>query len=311
MREKNYAMQTMNRFEQMAERLRHDGRRRRVAVARPADGHTIEVITRCLDEGTADFTLVADPECAGQAERMAASQPGRVSVVKAADAEDCARQAVAEVREGRCDVLMKGTLNTDVLLRAVLNKECGLLEKGRVLSHITAADIPGHRRLLLFSDAAVVPKPTMEQFEAITGYAAETFRKLQGDTACPHIALIHCTEKTSEKFPHTLCYAELKRQAAEGRYGNAVIDGPMDVKTAFDSESARIKGIISPVAGRADILVFPNIESANVFYKTITWFARALTAGMLCGTAAPVVVASRADSAKSKYCSLVLACAVA
>lgn len=303
-------MQTKNHFEQMAERLGRDGRRRRVAVARPADSHVMEVVLRCLNEGVADFTLVADDSCVRQADETAASYPGRVSVVKAADAEDAARQAVAEVREGRCDVLMKGTLNTDVLLRAVLNKECGLLEKGRVLSHITAADIPGHDRLLLFSDAAVVPKPSMEQFEAIMGYAVGTFRKLRGDEACPNVALIHCTEKTSEKFPHTLCYAELKRQAAEGRYGNAVADGPMDVKTAFDLESARIKGICSQVAGRADILVFPNIESANVFYKTITYFAHALTAGMLCGTTAPVVVASRADSAESKYCSLMLACAV-
>jgi len=302
-------MPTKTNFDIMAEQLRQSGRCRRVAVARPADEHIVEVITRSLNEGIADFTLVADADSIRQAEEIAALWRERVSIVKVSTAEEAARQAVIEVREGRCDVLMKGTLNTDVLLRAVLNKEYGLLEKGRVLSHITAADIPNHNRLLLFSDAAVVPRPNLEQFEAIVGYAVETFHKLWGGNEQPHIALIHCTEKTSEKFPHTLYYAELKRQADSGQYGNAVIDGPMDVKTAFDEESAKIKGICSQVAGKADILLFPNIEAANVFYKTITYFAQALTAGMLCGTTAPVVVASRADSAESKYCSLVLACA--
>lgn len=295
----------------MAERLRQAPRRKRVAVARPADSHTQEVVERCLNEATACFTLVVDDECAAWAEHMAALNAEHVVLRTASDPTDAARKAVAEVHEGRADVLMKGTLNTDVLLRAVLDKENGLLQKGRVMSHITVADIPTYHKLLLFADAAVVPRPTLEQFKAIVGYAADTFRLLNDATERPHIALIHCTEKTSEKFPHTLCYTELKRLCGEGEFGNAVVDGPMDVKTACDAESGRIKGICSPVVGNADALVFPNIESANAFYKTITLFAQALTAGMLTGTTAPVVVASRADSAESKYCSLLLACATA
>lgn len=298
-------------FSIMAERLRDSGKRKRVAVARPEDDHTVEVVTRCLREGLADFTLVADGACAEQAHKLASAHRGHVSVAIADCAEETARMAVAEVRQNRADVLMKGTLNTDVLLRAVLDKHGGLLEPGRVMSHLTAADIPAYGKLLLFTDAAVVPRPTNEQFEAMVEYATDTFRKLHQGAGRPHVALIHCTEKTSEKFPHTMCYAELKRLTAEGRYGDAAVDGPMDVKTACDTESGRIKGIHSPVAGKADILVFPNIEAGNTFYKTITTFAGALTAGMLCGTTAPVVVASRADSAESKYCSLLLACATA
>lgn len=298
-------------FGTMARRLQQAPQRKRVAVARSADSHTQEVVERCLDEATADFTLVADAECMAWAEQTAAKWPQRVGVELASDAADAAQKAVAEVREGRADALMKGTLNTDVLLRAVLDKEHGLLQRGRVMSHITVADIPTYHKLLLFADAAVVPRPTLDQFKAIVGYAADTFRRLHGGEERPHIALIHCTEKTSEKFPHTLCYTELKRLCQEGEFGDAVVDGPMDVKTACDAESGRIKGISSPVVGNADILVFPNIESANAFYKTITLFAQALTAGMLTGTTAPVVVASRADSAESKYCSLLLACTAA
>lgn len=298
-------------FHTLAEQLRNSERRRRVAVARPMDDHTVEVVERCLAEGIASFVLVCDAESKESARSIASKHEQHVALVSAENAEDCARKAVAEVREGHADVLMKGTLNTDVLLRAVLDKHSGLLEKGRVMTHITVADIPEYSKLLMFSDAAVVPRPTMEQFEAITKYDVEVFRKLHGEHSYPRIALIHCTEKTSEKFPHTLCYAELKCLAESKRFGNAVIDGPMDVKTACDAESGKIKGISSPVVGNADILIFPNIEAANTFYKTITLFAHAKTAGMLCGTTAPVVVASRADSAESKYCSMVLACTTA
>ena len=122
------------------------------------------------------------------------------------------------------------------------------------------------------------------------------------------MALIHCTEKVNEKFPHTISYETLKQQAEENVYGPVCIGGPMDVKTACDADSGNIKGICSPVVGNADVLIFPNIESGNVFYTTITLFAKAETAGMLCGTTAPVVVASRADTNESKFYSLALAC---
>ena len=127
-------------------------------------------------------------------------------------------------------------------------------------------------------------------------------------TGMPSIALTHCTEKTSEKFPITISYQEVKKYAAEGRYGNVCIDGPMDVKTACDAESGAIKGIASPVVGNADILIFPDIEAGNTFYKTLTYFAHATVTGMLAGTTAPVVVTSRADSADSKFYSLAVAC---
>ena len=232
--------------------------------------------------------------------------PGHVSVSRADDADGAAREAVAAVREGRADVLMKGTINTDNLLRAVLDKERGLLMPGQVLSHITAACAPSYGKLIFFSDAAVIPRPTTEQFDAMLRYDTAVCRRMGIDT--PRVALIHCTEKVSEKFPHTLAYSALQERAAAGDYGDVLVGGPMDVKTACDGESSRIKGISSPVAGCADILIFPNIESGNTFYKTITLFGGAEMAGMLCGTTAPVVVASRADSGDSKYYSLALAC---
>ena len=124
----------------------------------------------------------------------------------------------------------------------------------------------------------------------------------------PRVALIHCSEKVNEKFPHTLDYVKLKADAVDGVFGQMQLDGPMDVKTACDLHSGDIKGLSSPVVGNADVLIFPNIESGNTFYKAVSLFARADMAGILQGTVCPVVVTSRSDSSISKYYSLALAC---
>ena len=241
------------------------------------------------------------------ARRLAADYPDKVTLIVAEDDDDAARHAVKEVREGRADVLMKGSLNTDNLLRAVLNKEEGILIKGSVLTHIAVADVPSLNHLLFFTDAAVIPYPTTEQFDALARYITATYRSITGGDR-PRVALIHCTEKVSEKFPLTLSYEELKANAANGAYGEVEMSGPMDVKTACDAESGAIKGIVSPVVGKANCLIFPDIEAGNTFYKTLTLFGGATVAGMLVGTSAPVVVTSRADTADSKFYSLATAC---
>lgn len=294
-------------FKALPQRLRSMAKCVTVAVACPADAHTEEVIERSISEEFAKFILVAVEQNAAVAERLHAKYPDRTAIILATDVDDASRKAVAEVRQGRAQVLMKGTVNTDNLLRAVLNKECGLLEKGHVLTHIAVAEIPGLQRLLFFTDAAVIPYPTTEQFHAQLGYIADTFRSVTGN-GCPRVALTHCTEKVSEKFPLTLSYEELKKEAREGAFGSIEVDGPMDVKTACDAESGAIKGIASPVVGNADILIFPDIEAGNTFYKAITLFAHATVAGMLAGTTAPVVVTSRADTVESKFYSLATAC---
>lgn len=294
-------------FKALPERIRSAGKRVIVAVASPADSHTEEVIERSISENFAQFTLVAVEGKQTIACRLAADYPEHVNIIMAADDDDAARLAVKEVREDRAHVLMKGSLNTDNLLRAVLNKEHGILVKGSVLTHIAVAQIPGMNRLLFFSDAAVIPFPTTEQLDAVTTYITQTWHSITGGDK-PRVALTHCTEKISEKFPITLSYQDIKQYAAQGRYGDVCIDGPMDVKTACDAESGAIKGIASPVVGNADILLFPDIEAGNTFYKTITYFAHATVTGMLAGTTVPVVVTSRADSAESKFYSLAVAC---
>lgn len=280
--------------------------RKRVAVVCPADSHTEYVVSRALREQVSDFVLVCGGKCRPEFELLRSRYASRVTVVEEATPDDAARRAVSMVHGGEADVLMKGTITTDNLLHAVLDKQHGILRPGRVLSHVTVAQIPGYHKLLVFADAAVCPRPTLDQFDAILGYAISVSRSLGVDA--PKVALINFSEKVNEKFQQTVSYEELKRRAAGGHYGSVCVAGPMDVRTACDSESGKIKGICSPVVGDADVLIFPNIEAGNVFYKTITLFAGAETAGMLCGTSVPVVVASRADSCTSKFYSLAMAC---
>lgn len=299
----------MKTFADIVTLFRSAGSRRRVAVVCPDDESTVGAIRRCVEEDLAEIILVTSGRESRELDAFMADHGSRVRVEACGSVDDAARRGVAIVRAGEADVLMKGSINTDNLLRAVLDKECGLLEKGSVMSHLTAVDTPVYDRLIFFSDAAVIPRPTLEQFEAMLRYDIAICHRL--GIAEPKVALIHFTEKVNQKFPHTLDYVELKERAAAGAFGSALVDGPMDVKTACDAHSGEMKGIHSPVVGKADILIFPTLEASNTFYKTMSLFGRATMAGMITGTMAPVVVPSRADTADSKFYSLALACVAA
>lgn len=301
-------MEQIQTLSALVNSLRSRGIRRKVAVVCPNDPHTEYVIIRSLREEIAEYLLVTDSAHMDVAWHLWSASPDYIRIYEASTPDDAAALAVQLVRTGEADILMKGLINTDNLLRAVLKKGTGLLPEGGVLSHVAVAQIPLYHKLLFFSDAAVIPRPTLEQYRAMIRNDILVCKAFGNDE--PRVALIHCTEKTSEKFPHTLSYVKLKEEAGQGLFGRMFIDGPMDAKTACDKHSGDIKGLSSPVVGNADILIFPNIESGNTFYKTLSLFGDANIAGMLTGTVAPVVVPSRSDSGNSKYYSLTLACLV-
>ncbi|HJC92754.1 MAG TPA: phosphate butyryltransferase [Candidatus Phocaeicola excrementigallinarum] len=301
-------MEQIQTLSALVNSLRSRGIRRKVAVVCPNDPHTEYVIIRSLREEIAEYLLVTDSAHMDMAWHLWSASPDYIRIYEASTPDDAAALAVQLIRTGEADILMKGLINTDNLLRAVLKKGTGLLPEGGVLSHVAVAQIPLYHKLLFFSDAAVIPRPTLEQYRAMIRNDILVCKAFGNDE--PRVALIHCTEKTSEKFPHTLSYVKLKEEAGQGLFGRMFIDGPMDAKTACDKHSGDIKGLSSPVVGNADILIFPNIESGNTFYKTLSLFGDANIAGMLTGTVAPVVVPSRSDSGNSKYYSLALACLV-
>ncbi len=298
-------MEPIRNFDQLTSHLKTLNQRKRVAVVCPNDEHTQYAIERAIEEGFADFVVVGNASLLSSCPALA-KDPFHVKIVNVEDSDEAAREAVSIVRRGEADVLMKGIINTDNLLRAILDKEKGLLPKSRTMTHLAVVQIPTYDKLLFFSDAAVIPSPTLEQHIEMIRYAITVCGSF--GISQPRIALIHCTEKVNPKFPHSVAYAAIVEQAKAGAFGNAIIDGPMDVKTACEQSSGDIKGIVSPIEGKADVLIFPNIESGNVFYKTIDLFSRAEMAAVLQGPICPVVLPSRSDSGLSKYYSLAMAC---
>lgn len=271
-------------FEELTTHLKKQGAKKRVAVVCPDDDSTRQALATAERDGIAHPLLF-----------------------RADNPAEAATQAVAAVRRGEADVLMKGFVNTDVLLHAMLNKETGLLRKGRVMTHIAVAQLPDYHKLLIFTDAAVIPYPTHEQRVEQVTYVAQFCHRLGIER--PRLSLIHCSEKVDAKhFPYTAGYGLIKEMAAQGTFGPCIVDGPLDLKTSCSPHSMSAKHINSPIAGDADALIFPDIEAGNLFYKTITLFCQARTAGVLQGTDVPVVLPSRGDSAEAKYMSLCLAC---
>ena len=277
-----FTMKTIKMFLELKELVRENAKTLRIAAVKPDDDATQVALQQIEGEGLAEVVTISNDI-----------------------PEEAAREAVALVRNGEADVLMKGLIGTDQLLRAVLNKETGVLPQGHVLTHIAAAEIPAYQKLLFFTDAAVIPYPTHEQRIEQVRYIVDLCHKMGIEE--PRIALNHCTEKPNEKyFPFTLGYRDIIEMGKQGEFGPCIIDGPLDLKTSISPESLRIKGIDSPIGGQADAVVFPDIEAGNVFYKAVTFF-HGETAGMLVGPTVPVVLPSRADSKACKFNSLALA----
>lgn len=295
-------------FDALLEQFRNLTPRPRVVVVCPTDEPSRAVIRECAADGSVEFLLTVDSDNRHLAEDLV-EEFDNIELHVCDDMDQAAAHGVALIHQGRGDVLMKGAINTDRLLRAVLNKEQGLLPAGRVLSHITMCHPAAYHKPLMFMDAAVIPAPDTRQLEAIMHYGIDACHRL--GVSRPRVALIHFSEKTNQKFPYTLDYVDLIARTAAGEFGPAVANGPMDVKTACDRHSAQIKGIESEVAGEADLIVFPNLVAGNVFYKTVSLFCDSPMAGMLCGTSVPVVVPSRADHDSSKLYSLAMACLLA
>lgn len=298
-------MEPIKNFDELIAHLEKRDIRSRVAVVWPSDISTQYAVCKALEHSFVDAVFVGCREEVEQNKRLMA-HADHITFIPADTRDEAAEKAVALIREKRADILMKGMINTDNLLRCVLNKKTGILRPGRVLTHITAAFLPQYPKMLCFTDSAVIPYPTQEQREMQVGYIAYVCHALGIEE--PRIALTHCSEKVQEKhFPFTAGYKDIIEKAKAGTWGKCIVDGPMDVKTACSRENMIQKGLSSPINGEADALIFPDIEAGNMFYKTITLFCHAETAAILQGPLCPVVLPSRADSHMAKYYSLALA----
>ena len=294
-------------FKEIDECLKKQKTVKRVAVVCGTDSHSQYALSKAIEAGFIKVVMVG-PRKEVESYPIFEKYPGSVRFIDVLDVDEAARIAVQLIREGDADILMKGNINTDNLLRVVLDKNDGILPAGKLLTHLSIAQIPRYDKLLFFMDAAVIPYPSFEQRVSMIQYTAAACHKFGIEK--PNIALIHFTEKVNKKFPNSTDYVKLVDEAAKGTFGEVVVDGPIDISTACEKECGNIKGIESPIGGQADALMFPNIDASNVFYKTLCLFGQAEMAGLLMGPDCPVVVTSRGDSGQTKFNSIAMACLI-
>lgn len=208
------------------------------------------------------------------------------------------------IQDGEASVLMKGFVDTSIILKAVLNKEVNLFNKGNLLSHVGVLELPGYDRLFIISDSAMNIAPSLEEKIKIINNAIKVANALDNDN--PKIAIICAVEKVNEKMPATFDAYELAQMNEKGEITGCIIGGPFALDNAVSINAAKHKGINHPVAGNADILITPNIESGNILNKSMEYFGNAQKAGIIMGAKIPIVLTSRASSVDSKLNSISL-----
>ena len=275
-----------------------------VAVAAPEKGDALTGPIAAMKHGLIRPILVGDPDRIAAAASEAGCDISGVEILAARTHRDAAEAAVDLVREGRAGALMKGHLHTDDLMHAVLRKDRGL-RAGRRLSHVFVMDVPGRDRLLLVTDAAINIAPDLSAKKDIVQNAIDCALAL--GIAEPKVGLLSAVETVTPSIPSTLDAAALSKMAERGQITGGLVDGPLAMDNAVDIGAAKTKGIRSSVAGRADILVAPNMEAGNMVAKELTFLARAEAGGVVVGAACPIILTSRADDEKARLAS----CAVA
>ena len=293
-------------FEEIFAELRSRGARKRMVAAWGVDSHTIAAAAKAVELGLADVTLVGDENLIAQACKEEDVDMSIFTIVHNPDELPSVAQAVQMIREGQGDFLMKGLCSTDKFLRAILNKETGLLPPKGTLTHCTTLEIPSYPKLLFVGDVAVIPAPDFKQKQLIMDFLVRTAKAV--GVAKPKVAIIAATEQVLPSQPATIEAAMLAKMVDRGQIKGCVADGPLALDVAIDKESVEIKGLVSPVAGDADCLLFPNIESGNVFYKANSKLVPGVKqAGILVGAKVPCVLSSRADSIDTKLNSIAIA----
>lgn len=291
-------------LEQMIEAAKAKARKR-IVVAYANDIHSIEAVHHTMELGIVDATLVGDKATIVKVCEDLNIQSQKFRIVHESDEQKAAHKAVELIIKGEGDILMKGLVSSDKYMRAILNKDAGLLPPKAILSHVTVIENPNYDKLLIVGDVAIIPSPDLDQKIAITKYLIQTAHRLGNEK--PKVAIIAATEQMLPNMPACVDAAIISKMGERGQIKGAIIDGPLGLDSAIDKESATIKKVKSEVAGDADCLLFPNIETGNVFYKFNTKLAKGELGAIVIGAKCPAILTSRGDSALSKTYSIALA----
>lgn len=292
-------------FEQIYDLLRSKPKKRLIA-AWAVDDHTINAARLAVEAGIVEATLVGDEKLIREVCAHEKIDPSIFRIVSNNEEVSSVTMAVDMINAGEGDILMKGLCSTDKYMRAILNKEKGLLPPKAVLSHVTVLSNPQYHKLIVMGDIAVIPAPDLSQKIAITNYLVKTAKAI--GIAKPKVAIIAASEQMLPGMQACVDAAMISKMADRGQITGCFVDGPLALDVAISPEAVAIKKLTSTVAGDADCLVFPNIESANVFYKANSLLCvGAKLAAIVAGAKVPCVLSSRADSIDTKLNSIALA----
>jgi phosphotransacetylase len=270
------------------------------AVAYPCEQTALSGALDAARDGLITPILVGPAAKIAEIAKAAGVELGKTEIIDVADSRAAAAKAVALVREGRAELLMKGSLHSDEILGAVIARETGL-RTGRRLSHVFLMDVPTYHKVLIVTDGAINIAPTLEDKVDIVQNAIDLARSFGIER--PKVAILAAVETVNSKMPATLDAAALCKMAERGQIKGGLLDGPLAFDNAISREAAKIKGIISEVAGDPDILLAPDLEAGNMVAKQLSFLANADSAGLVLGARVPVILTSRADSLRSRIAS--------
>ena len=273
-------------------------------VVHPCDETSLRAVAEAAEAGIIIPTLVGPKASIAALARQHGIDISRFELIDAVDADEAAAQGVKLIHEAKGELLMKGSLHTDELMRAVTASATGL-RTARRISHVFVMDVPTYPEPLLITDAAINIFPDLDAKRDIIQNAIDLFT--QAGLGTPRVAIVSAVETVTSKIPSTIEAAALCKMAERGQITGGLLDGPLAFDNAIDPDAAKIKGIHSPVAGRAQILVVPDLEAGNMLAKNLSFLAQADAAGIVLGARVPIILTSRADSVRTRMAS----CAVA
>ena len=289
-------------FDQVIEIAKKRGPKK-VALACAEDIDALKAINEAKKVGIVEAILVGDEEKIKVNAKNENIDLSQYEIVHEADMVEASRKAVELVSTGKAHMVMKGLVDTSIILKAVLDKEIGL-RTGNPLSHVALFQVPGFDKMHLVTDAAMTIAPDLEGKKALINNVVPVARAL--DIQMPKVAVICAKEKPNPKMPDTMDARALQEMNERGEIKDCIVGGPLALDNAVSKKAAEIKGIDHPVAGDADILLTGDIEAGNVLYKSMIYFGKAKNAGVIVGAKAPIVLTSRADSDEAKLYSIAL-----
>ena len=280
--------------------------RRRLVLAAAHDAHAMGAVINAHQNDLVDGIFIGDEKKIQEIGQAKSFDLTPFTIINEPDNAKAAAMAVKMVREGEADILMKGNLGTAILLKAVLNKEYGL-RTGEQISHLAVFELPAYHKLIALTDAAMNIAPEFNEKVSITRNAVGYLQKL--GIKEPKVAMLSAVETVNPSMKSSMEASSIAKMGDRGQIKNCIIDGPLAFDNAVSKKSAELKGINSPVAGDADLLVADDIDAANGLYKAFIYFAQAACAAVILGAAAPIVLTSRADTDDTKLNSIALAAA--